>query len=286
MGNQNSKKGFSVLAISIILISIIILVVTGIATYNYFYQTQSREKILDGQDQILENIPLQVDETASWETYSNYDFNFQIKYPPSWSINTISEVKDRINFIAPAPPVKIFDFEIRIQKNSEKLSSKDFVQNLLQKNKSEKNNKISYKASQDLIIAGFPAYELKEVFVNNQNQEWIYMATNDYVYFFAFPVAEENPNLQDPITNNKISHLMLSTFVFMEGTKTKEDGCIASGGKVSAVTCYCSGSENFYNSCIVGGCNCSPDPKYAKEVNRCECPIGKCFNGIQCVNQQ
>ncbi|MEK7540728.1 MAG: hypothetical protein AAB529_00590 [Patescibacteria group bacterium] len=282
MKNQDFEKGFSILAVVEIVILIAVLAISGFMAYNYFYSTQNKEQVISYQ---ANQNKTPVDETADWQTYSNYDYGFQTKHPADWSVNILPEVKDRINFIAPAPQTKIFDFEIRVQANPEKLSAKDFVQQMLQKNTLEDIGRISYKTSQELTISGFSAYELNEVFVYDQNQEWIYVATNDYIYRFSFPIAEENPNLQDPINNNKISHLMLSTFIFMGGTATKEESCIVSGGKVSTITCYCSSSVDFYNNCIVGGCACTPDPKYAKQVKNCECPAGKCFNGIQCINQ-
>lgn len=287
MKNQDSKKEFSILVVFKTFILLSVLGILGFVAYNYFYPSQSHQIIPErtNQNQKPVDLPAQAGETANWQTYLNYDYNFQIKYPKDWSVNILPEVKDRINFIAPALEKKIFDFEIRVQTNPEKLSAKDFVQQMLQKNKLEQVGRISYKTSRELNVAEFSAYELNEVFVYDQNQTWIYVSTNDYVYRFTFPVAEENPNLQDPINNNKISHLMLSTFAFMGGTITKEENCTVSGGKILTVTCYCSSSADFYNNCRIGGCNCTPDSKYAKQVKSCECPPGKCFNGIQCVSQ-
>lgn len=196
----------------------VILAVLGLMVYNYFYPTQNQEQTIS--DQTNQN-QTPVDETADWQTYLNYDYGFQIKYPADWSVNILPEVKDRISFIAPAPQTKIFDFEIRVEANPEKLSAKDFVQQMLKQNELEEIGRISYKTSQESTVAGLSLYKLNEVFVYDQNQEWIYIATNDYVYRFAFPVAEENPNLQDPINNNRISLLMLSTFILMGGVNNK-----------------------------------------------------------------
>lgn len=285
MKNQDFRKGFSILAVLQTIILLSILGVLGFMAYSYFYSTESYQIISDqtNKNQTPVDLLAQIDETVNWQTYLNYDYGFQIKYPADWSVNILPEVKDRISFIAPALETKIFDFEIRVQANPEKLSVKNFVQQILQQNKLEKVGRISYKTSQELIVAEFSAYKLDEVFVYDQNQEWIYIATNDYVYRFAFPVAEQNSNLQDPINNNKISHLMLSTFTFMGGIITKEENCTASGGKISTLTCYCSSSVDFYNNCRIGGCNCTPDPKYVKQIKNCECSPGKCFNGTQCV---
>jgi len=282
MRKQDSKNGFSVLAIIEVIVLTAIFLVLGLMVYNYFYLAQNPAQVLT-EESNQNQVP--TDETANWQIYQNYDYNFQMKYSADWSVNIPPEVKDRINFIAPSPQEKIFDFEIRVEANPEKLSAKDFVQQMLKQNEKEEINRISYKTGQELVVAGFSAYELNEVFVFNQNQEWIYVANGDYVYRFAFSVAEENSNLQDPISNNEVSHLMLSTFAFMSEGTTREESCTVSGGKVSTVTCYCSSSTDFYNNCVIGGCACTPDPEYAKQIKNCECPTGKCFDGNKCINQ-
>jgi hypothetical protein len=63
----------------------------------------------------------------------------------------------------------------------------------------------------------------------------------------------------------------------------REDSCINSGGKVLQITCYCSETDDFYNSCLIGGCACTPDPNYARQIKTCECGEGKCFDGEKCV---
>lgn len=77
--------------------------------------------------------------------------------------------------------------------------------------------------------------------------------------------------------------------VFAGSTNTiisgKEQVCVASGGKVLSVDCYCSGPKDFYNNCAIGACTCTPDPKYKREIRICDCGEGKCWNGSGCVVQ-
>ena len=113
MKNQDFEKGFSILAVVEIVILIAVLAISGFMAYNYFYSTQNKEQVISYQ---ANQNKTPVDETADWQTYSNYDYGFQTKHPADWSVNILPEVKDRINFVAPAPQTKIFDFEIRVQK--------------------------------------------------------------------------------------------------------------------------------------------------------------------------
>jgi len=61
-------------------------------------------------------------------------------------------------------------------------------------------------------------------------------------------------------------------------------GCLNSGGTVSTQTCYCSGTQDFYNNCAIGACTCTPNPAYARQIKTCSCGEGKCFDGNKCVN--
>jgi len=64
---------------------------------------------------------------------------------------------------------------------------------------------------------------------------------------------------------------------------TKENVCIVSGGKVVIQSCYCSGTQDFYNSCAIGGCTCTPDPQFKRDIKVCDCGGSKCWDGAKCV---
>lgn len=294
---MKNQKGASVLMIIEVIIFIAILGVIGFMVFQYYYPpkvqfvcTQESKQCPDGSFVSRTGVncefpecPIQVDPTANWQNYISYDYGFQIKYPNDWKLNMPPDIKDRVDFLTPGSQDKIFDFEIRISPNTDKLSAKEYVQKMLEKNKLEQVGRISYKNSEEAIIAGLAAFQLNEVFAYDQNQEWIYIVNSDYVYRFAFPIAEENPNLQDPINNNKISYQILSTFSFLGGAATKEQGCLSSGGKVVDITCYCSSPSDFFNTCLIGACTCTPDQKYARQLKGCECPRGECFDGTICT---
>ena len=74
---------------------------------------------------------------------------------------------------------------------------------------------------------------------------------------------------------------------------SKEEACIASGGNVVDMPCYCwtEGIEDFpdFDFCTETGlCACDPEGTdyvpYSKSIKICECPEGKCFNGRSCVS--
>ena len=64
----------------------------------------------------------------------------------------------------------------------------------------------------------------------------------------------------------------------------KEKACKDNEGIVVNQDCYCSGTQDFYSTCAVGGCTCTPDPKYKREIKRCECGVDRCWNGSMCIS--
>ena len=73
------------------------------------------------------------------------------------------------------------------------------------------------------------------------------------------------------------------TWDFFIEKVSKEESCINSGGSITTINCYCSSTQNFYNSCLIGGCACAPNPANLKQVKTCVCPNGNCFDGSKCV---
>jgi len=63
---------------------------------------------------------------------------------------------------------------------------------------------------------------------------------------------------------------------------SKELNCIYSGGTVRISLC-CKSVNNLPNTCLIGACGCSPSNSH--EVQVCECPQGKCFDGNRCVER-
>jgi len=62
-----------------------------------------------------------------------------------------------------------------------------------------------------------------------------------------------------------------------------EDLCAASGGTVRTQLC-CKAVDEFPNTCLIGGCGCSPTD--SKEVKVCDCGENKCWDNVknECAN--
>lgn len=69
-----------------------------------------------------------------------------------------------------------------------------------------------------------------------------------------------------------------------EAVISSEKACVQSGGKVANVDCYCANTQDFFNTCLVGGCACAPNPNYKKQVKSCDCGEGKCWDGKKCTD--
>ncbi len=66
------------------------------------------------------------------------------------------------------------------------------------------------------------------------------------------------------------------------GCTDPAQACLASGGQVTEVDCYCSGTPDFFNNCAIGACSCPPTGA-PRHLNSCDCGSGKCWNGNACV---
>jgi hypothetical protein len=62
------------------------------------------------------------------------------------------------------------------------------------------------------------------------------------------------------------------------GGSPEQQGCIASGGTVSAASC-CSTAPEFPDTCSIGSCGCAP--QFSHDVSICECAEGACFDREQ-----
>jgi hypothetical protein len=56
-------------------------------------------------------------------------------------------------------------------------------------------------------------------------------------------------------------------------------GCLATGGSVGTALC-CASETDFPDTCGLGACSCAPASSH--DVQVCNCPAGKCFDGTQC----
>lgn len=68
----------------------------------------------------------------------------------------------------------------------------------------------------------------------------------------------------------------------LKNTAPLAEACVATGGTVGTASC-CLGVGDFTNTCVIGGCGCSPDNSH--EVQVCNCPEGTCWDGSACRRQ-
>jgi len=109
-----------------------------------------------------------------------------------------------------------------------------------------------------------------------------------YQYFAKSqtPVTNDQQNFnvqtQQP-TNQEINN---TGAIEQEQQLTKEQSCVASGGKVELITCYCSDVPDFINDCNmkVSTCNCDPALGINRQIKMCVCDAGKCFDGTSCID--
>jgi hypothetical protein len=66
-------------------------------------------------------------------------------------------------------------------------------------------------------------------------------------------------------------------------TPAPQQLCLDSGGQVTTITCFCPGTEDFFNTCGLGACTCPPGNSH--QVLSCDCGAGRCFNGSACAPQ-
>lgn len=185
--------------IAIIIIAALAILVGGVVVWQYSRMPEIK---------VLRKTQLE-DETADWKTYRNEEYGFEIKYPDGWTLNLNPTV---IIFGHPAIGKVVFTFILSVfeNANTEQLSSKQWVEKMV----INVPRGYTYKDEYEVTIADLPAYELNRVFAVDQNEERIYLSKDSYIFEFSFPVAEENPNLTNPVENNRIIHKMLSTFKF------------------------------------------------------------------------
>jgi hypothetical protein len=79
-----------------------------------------------------------------------------------------------------------------------------------------------------------------------------------------------------------VDELLTAVSFAIEGCPVVPPGraCLDSGGTVGSATC-CLSTDDFPDTCAIGACGCQPNASH--EVAVCDCGVGRCFDGTECV---
>ena len=79
-----------------------------------------------------------------------------------------------------------------------------------------------------------------------------------------------------------IEEIMQAVNAALDGCTDPAAACVASGGQVAQVECYCTETPDFFNTCGLGACSCPPTGE-PRQLNSCDCGSERCWNGGACV---
>lgn len=91
MNKQKRQSGFAHLAILTVIVTVSLIGALGFIYYQNFIQKKDGVSKVDTNDKTNDNKSDEIDKYEGWQTYTNTDFGYSIKYPKGW---TYSEYQD------------------------------------------------------------------------------------------------------------------------------------------------------------------------------------------------
>jgi len=163
---------------------------------------------------------------AGWQNYQNSDYGFSLYYPPDWQMNTGQLQNDvpAVLFGNPINGTSTYTLRVSVMPNRDSLSSAQYVASMLAQDEAHdaaNGTNTPQSSAQFMRSTGFAVndndgYELNNVFEFDHDAERIYVARNDEVLVFDFPVADANPNISSPAENNVAAHQIVKTLAFIK----------------------------------------------------------------------
>jgi hypothetical protein len=186
------------------LYAVIIVIVIAVIGGGVFWYMQNQSSYVLNSYPAAQNIQNQVQQnnsaqTASWKTYINAQYGFELQYPASWKAPIVTSNLPKLDD----------PFAISIFPNTKNLSSKDFASAFL--GAKDVSVDMKYVPQKELMIGGSPAYELYG------SQELggaviIFLAKGSNLFVMEFTKA--NPDVANEANNYTIVHQIISTFKF------------------------------------------------------------------------
>lgn len=163
------------------------------------------------------NLAFNNNSAMEWLFYKNDEFNFSVQYPSDWSQDILpyfdqSGAKQYGGIsLYKQNGVERYQLSIIIYNNSKGLSIKDW----LEKNRGT-CKMTDVTCSDNVRIGKYTGYKVSHVFNTEGFEDQLFIAKDQRIYSFVFPVAEENGNYYKPVENYQVAQKIISTFTFLD----------------------------------------------------------------------
>lgn len=169
-------------------------------------------------------------EILDWQTYTNKDYGFGIKYPADWKLETAPKFYKENEtpgfggiyiFKEEASQGLRYQLSLFIEENKENLSAEDWVNKLINENKTSYQkgktpNIYNYQSSGEIKVNEYSGYAIFGLNDLEGRVNHYYISKDNKIFEFIFPTAEDSPNYFNPTENYKIAQKILDTFEFIK----------------------------------------------------------------------
>lgn len=196
---DNKNKSYFVKLILVVVIFFSFLTAVGLVA-----QSVKNKRIVNREPQVsISSEPtatlLVKDETSDWKTYKNDKYGYEVKYPNNWAGIETSPITNYASFTSEKRDMAQAGFWIRVFKNSNKLSIKEWW------DKEYIKGDAVYELKGAFLSEGkseFPVIVFKEK--NGLEFNYLVFSKDNYIYIILTPLADEQINQ------------IFSTFKFIE----------------------------------------------------------------------